>query len=323
MTFSRCPNPSNVSSCSAPSLPGARVTTRVRNTTLGDRTVRADLELMHEGVVAVRVTGWVSRRFESDPHLWQMLRYPESSLLATITPQGFAIVDERWRDGASRELLARRYLSATERAQYETWNPRAQRLRLLGRVAAKDALRAALWAEGSAALYPAEVQLANDERGAPQVVAGPGVGMPLSIAHTEWLGVALVGARGGPPVGIDAELVAPRGEAAIAAVLSAAEREILDATFGGLRADEGFTRAWAAKEAVAKAAGTGLAGRPKDFVITDIDGDHIEVSGQWVISMMVSEPAQTKWDAGLAVSQVETVSDPARKEYAIAWTDRS
>jgi phosphopantetheinyl transferase len=302
---------------------GARVTTRVRDATLGDRTVRANLELLHGGAVAVRVTGWVSRRFESDPHLWEMLRFPEQRLLATITPQGFAVVDERWRDGASRELMARRYLSGGERAQYETWNPRAQRLRLLGRVAAKDALRAALWAEGHDELYPAEVPLANDEHGAPHVVAGPATGLPVSIAHTEWLGVALVGTRGGPAVGIDAELVAPRGEAAIAAVLAPAERELIDARFGPARADEGFTRAWAAKEAVAKAAGTGLGGRPKDFVITDIDGDRIEVSGRWVVSTVVRAPAQSAWDASFAPNPDGVVTDAERKEYVIAWTDRT
>jgi phosphopantetheinyl transferase len=133
----------------------------------------------------------------------------------------------------------------------------------------------------------------------------------------------MVGPRNGPPVGIDAELVAPRGETAVAAVLSPAEREILEAAFGTARADETFTRAWGAKEAVAKAAGTGLAGRPKDFVITDADGDRILVSGRWVMSTVVPHPVQTNWDPSVAPNEVATVPDPKQKEYVIAWTDRT
>jgi phosphopantetheinyl transferase len=41
-------------------------------------------------------------------------------------------------------------------------------------------------------------------------------------------------------------------------------------------------RAWTAKEAVAKAAGTGLQGRPKDFVVREVDGDWTLVDDRWV-----------------------------------------
>jgi phosphopantetheinyl transferase (holo-ACP synthase) len=46
--------------------------------------------------------------------------------------------------------------------------------------------------------------------------------------------------------------------------------------------DEWLTRAWAAKEAVGKAEGSGLAGRPKDFAITACGPDGIVVRGRTV-----------------------------------------
>jgi acyl transferase domain-containing protein len=302
---------------------GARIATRVRTLECDERNVRADIELVHDGVVAVRATGWAGRRFDSDPQSWQMALEPGHRLLATMTPHGFAVVDDRCRDGASREFLAHRYLGAAERAEYETWNPRSQRLRLLGRIAAKDAVRAALWADGYGELFPAEIPLANDARGAPYVAAGPGAGLPVSISHAEWLGVALVGVPDGPAVGIDVELIAPRGETATAAVLTPAERELLDAAYESTQSDETLTRAWAAKEAVAKAAGTGFEGRPKDFVISNIEGQRLEVSGRWVTTRVVSAPAQLAWDPSLVLNTIPDVSETERKRYVIAWTDRA
>ena len=41
----------------------------------------------------------------------------------------------------------------------------------------------------------------------------------------------------------------------------------------GLPTEAWLARAWTVKEAAAKAAGTGLQGRPRDFVIREIDGD--------------------------------------------------
>jgi acyl transferase domain-containing protein/phosphopantetheinyl transferase len=302
---------------------GARIATRVRVLECDERNVRADIELVHEGLVAVRAIGWAGRRFDSDPQSWQVALEPESRILSTMTPHGFAVVDERWRDGASREFLAYRYLGAEERAEYEASNPRKQRLRLLGRVAVKDAVRAALWADGHGELFPAEIPVANDARGKPYVASGPGAGLPVSISHAEWVGVALVGEPGGPPVGIDVELIAPRGETATTTVLSPAERELLDAAYGPTRPEEALTRAWAAKEAVAKAAGTGFEGRPKDFVISHVDAQRLLVSGRWVTTEVVSAPAQLTWDPRLVLNTIPAVKEAEQKRYVIAWTDRA
>ncbi|MBO0730728.1 MAG: polyketide synthase dehydratase domain-containing protein, partial [Acidimicrobiaceae bacterium] len=293
-----------------PLSPGTRVPTRVRVREMDERTVRADLELLCAERVAVRITGWVDRRFDSDPQLWEMLRGPERHLLSTILSGVAAVVDERWPNAASRELIARRYLTAPERAEYDSLNPRAQRARLLGRVAAKDAVRAALWAEGHGQLFPHEIGIGNDDRGAPLVTSGPAQGWPLSIAHRDSVGVALVGARGGTPVGIDVELIEPRGDEAVAAILLPAEQTLLLAAFPDTPAHDWVTRAWAAKEAAAKATGQGLQGRPKDFSINAVDGMRIQVGGRWVSTVAVDAPIQ---DTGQKGSE--------SRRYVIAWTD--
>ena len=173
--------------------PGEMVATTVRIVEVEPRTVRADLELTWNGSLCVRITGWVDRRFDSDPPLWLMLREPEHHLLATPTPKGYVAVEERWSDSASRELMARRYLDSSERAVYEALNPREQRLWLLGRIAAKDAVRHALWSEGHGPLFPIEVPLIDDGEYAVMVGSGPAGGRRVSVAQAPWIGIAAVG----------------------------------------------------------------------------------------------------------------------------------
>jgi hypothetical protein len=162
--------------------PGAMVETKVRITELTDRTMSADLELLHAGAVCARITRWVDRRFDSDAPLWTSLRHPERLLVASPVGEDFVAVEERWSDSASRELMARRFLGARERATYESLNPRDQRTWLLGRIAAKDAVRHRLWARGHGPLFPIEVPLVDEGDRAVRVTDGPAAGMQVAIA---------------------------------------------------------------------------------------------------------------------------------------------
>jgi acyl transferase domain-containing protein len=173
---------------------GESVLTTVRVVDITPRTVRADIELIWNGAVIVRVTGWVDRRFDSDPTLWLMHREPEHRLLASVTDDGYLAVEERWQDSASRELMARRYLDASERTAYEALNPHDQRLWLLGRIAAKDAVRNALWTDGHGPMFPVEVPLVDDAADAVIVRDGPARGMRIAIARRPWIAVASVDA---------------------------------------------------------------------------------------------------------------------------------
>jgi phosphopantetheinyl transferase (holo-ACP synthase) len=110
--------------------------------------------------------------------------------------------------------------------------------------------------------------------------------LAVSLAHSAEIGVAFVrpvpspGADGADrSVGIDVEQVTDRPESTWALALSPAERAELSRARerDGQPADVWFTRAWAAKEAVAKTEGTGLQDNPRSFVIIGVDVDEMQV----------------------------------------------
>src|SRR5438094_9899101 len=100
------------------------------------------------------VEGWENRRIETDDRLFSVIRAPEHRLLSEVMAEGFVLFDDRYRAGATRERLARRFLGEAERAEYERQTPRRQRSWLAGRIAAKDAVRDLLWRLGHGPLFP-------------------------------------------------------------------------------------------------------------------------------------------------------------------------
>ncbi len=286
-------------------------TVRIRSTT--PRVVYADLELAHRGRVYARLTGFENRRFATDEITWPVLCYPELHTIAESEPDGWVRLVERWTDAASRDMIARRYLGAAERAEERTRSPRGRRHWLMGRIAAKDAVRRLLWEHGAGPLYPAEIMVVSDERGRPTVIAPGSLPVHVSIAHSGDLAVAFADTQ---PVGIDVEQIAPRAGVETLA-LTNAESALLDRLVheGGDAPErarvELFTRFWAAKEAVAKAEGTGLEGRPTAFVITAADAQ---------ASRMTCTAMSREY-----VVETRVVAGPARAEggpthYAVAWT---
>ncbi len=242
------------------------VSASVRVTHVDAVSVRADMELSHGRRVWARVHGWQDRRFESDDVIWPVLIWPESETLARPMDGGWVLVEEGWGSSAARELMMRRYLSQEEQARYATFNPRVQRLFLLGRIAAKDAARRWLWEQGAGPVWPVEITVENDATGRPLLRAPCEPTLHVSISHTQWLGVALV--DDGAPVGIDVERVEERSEAFASTAFEPNELSLLlEGAEPGTRSRV-LTAAWTAKEAVAKMRGTGLGGRPKDFRIT-------------------------------------------------------
>jgi phosphopantetheinyl transferase len=285
---------------------GTLVRSRIRILEMTERQVRADHELLLDGNLLVRITNWVDRRFDSDPVIHEAVRWPERSTLSTRLAPSVTLVEEGWPDSATRELMMRRYLNRTERAAYEALNPRAQRQHLLGRVAAKDAVRHRLWDRGGRPMFPAELTVTNHESGRP-VVAVPGTGglsISISIAHTDGAGAAIVAANS--RVGIDIEAVSPRGRRFDELVLTEEESALL-ADLLAVDRDLWLTRVWAAKEAAAKASGGGLGGRPKDFPVQEVRGERVLIADQWVTTM-----TRRGSRAG---------PDGAPTNYVIAWTE--
>jgi acyl transferase domain-containing protein/phosphopantetheinyl transferase (holo-ACP synthase) len=240
---------------------GRRVACRVRMRHVREREACADLELIDDGRVWAKIDAWEDRRFDSDDAVWAVLMYPERNALAERCDGGYVRVTEHWRAAASRELMMRRYLGEPERRTHDELGPRGRRGWLLGRIAIKDAVRMQRWQAGDGAIFPVEIEVRNEPSGRPVVTGGPHV----SVAHKGDLAVAIVGDR---EVGIDVERVEPRTDAFAQISYTAGELALGDGS------DEWHTRLWAAKEAAAKARGTGITD-PKRFEVTRREGERL------------------------------------------------
>ncbi|MGW3144395.1 beta-ketoacyl synthase N-terminal-like domain-containing protein [Streptomyces sp. NPDC001177] len=297
-------------------VPGTEVECLVRITSLTDTLVEADVELTVAGRVWAELTGWQDRRFDNDPQTRPVERFPERNTLSEPRPGGWSLLHERWPDLASRELIMRNSLGGAERSEYAAQAPRGRRQWLLGRIAAKDAVRRWLWEHGEGPVFPAELRVRNDDLGRPYVTGVHGRALPaldVSLAHRAEAAVAIVRPlTPGPGPGIDIEEVTERDPAALSAALGADELRLLRA-----RCADGedleplwFTRFWAAKEAVAKAEGTGFGGRPRDFAVFDAapDGGSLLVSGR--LERVYSVHCRS-------VRNPSTLPD---RYYVVAWT---
>ncbi|MGW7257970.1 beta-ketoacyl synthase N-terminal-like domain-containing protein [Streptomyces sp. NPDC054834] len=294
--------------------PGTKVECLVRITSLTDTVLEADVELTVAGRLWALLTGWQDRRFDNDPQTRPVERFPERNTLSEPRPGGWSLLHERWPDLASRELIMRNSLAGPERAEYGEHAPRGRRQWLLGRIAVKDAVRRWLWEHGEGPVFPAEIRVRNDDLGRPYVTGVHGRTLPaldVSLAHRAEAGVAIVRPhKPGPGPGIDIEEVTERDPAALAAALGTDELGLLRDLSAAGDASLWFTRFWAAKEAVAKAEGTGFGGRPRDFAVFHAvpAGDRLLVSGR----------LERVYTVRLApVSNPPAL--PAR-DYVVAWT---
>ncbi|MGH4027760.1 beta-ketoacyl synthase N-terminal-like domain-containing protein [Actinomycetota bacterium Odt1-20B] len=292
--------------------PGAELDCRIRITALTETVLEADVQLVRDGTVWAELTGWQDRRFDSPARVDPVKRRPQENTLSDEQPGGWQLAFEYWPDPASRDLMMRNQLAGAERAQYAAHPPRGKRQWFLGRIAAKDAVRRHLWAHhGAGPLYPAEVRIGNEESGRPYPEGVNGLRLPplsLSLAHCAEAAVALV--RGAGPVGIDIEEIAERPDATYDAVLAPAEQSLFDvlAEADGDRTRV-LTRFWAAKEAAAKAEGTGMGGRPRDFTVTAAPDGGLRV--------------RTPTGRTHHVRLTETANPPGLppRAYVVAWTE--
>ncbi|MFD3922820.1 beta-ketoacyl synthase N-terminal-like domain-containing protein [Streptomyces sp. NPDC058595] len=290
--------------------PGERLTCLIRITEVTDLTLTADMQLIGAGgTVWAEFTGWQDRRFDTDANIRAVDRFPGDNTLSTERPGGWTIVHERWPDLATRELIMRNMLGSAERARYDELPPVHRRQWLLGRIAAKDAVRGLLWREGAREIYPAEIAVRNDRTGRPlaEGVHGRELGeLTVSIAHRRETGVA-VAARGA--CGIDVEEIADHPRATVETSCDTSELALLDGLVARTPGSAAlwFTRFWTAKEAVAKARGTGLRGRPADFRVVAADVRRVRVlAGGRLYEVRVEQTANPP---GL----------PDR-QYVVAWT---
>lgn len=298
---------------------GSEVRCMVRIRSVTDAMLEADVQLVHEGRVWAQVEGWQDRRFDGDLSVG---RSPESTTLSAFEPPGWAVLFDRWPDLASRDLIVRSQLNAPERADHERCPPRTRRRWLLGRIALKDAVRRSLWELGSGPIFPAEVRVTNDNSGAPRATGHNGTSLPqlaVSLAHCRDVAVAIARPHAtpdAPRVGIDVEEIVERDDATRGVALSSQEAALLVARCAqtGEQNATWFTRFWCAKEAVAKAEGTGLGGRPKRFEVVAASSCELAV-----------QVRRREGDRGCVRYHVhcEQLSNPAdlrQRQYVVAWT---
>jgi acyl transferase domain-containing protein/phosphopantetheinyl transferase len=246
-----------------------------------------------DGTPLFRATGWRDRFFRV-PHAFYEARYrpreawygapladpfgstPADTLLWSVPafPPGF-LEDA---GGIWMRVLAATVLSASERETFRTLTgpgPGAGKRRrdwLMGRLALKEAARAFLIVRDGVACLPADLVIATTPEGKPHLdpaalaLLGLADLPELSLSHAGGAALA-VAAPPGQAVGIDMEHLGRIAPDLLAeGAFSPAEQGLL-----GNDADR-LLAGWCAKEAVAKALGQGLNGRPRAFTLAAFDG---------------------------------------------------
>jgi phosphopantetheinyl transferase len=262
-----------------PILPhGDRLTCRARIALVGDRQVRSDLDVVDaRGRLWARFEGWEDHRFDVPGDVYRALLQPATACLATLWPAvgdgsrgltsyriGLDRFPPGWlhaHGGMWSRVLAALVLGRRERVLWHAMQaPERRRLEwLLGRIAAKDAVRDFVSRRFNLSLRPAEIEILPDASGRP-IVAGAWTeqvgSVPLvSISHVDGAAVAvLTDSNGTSGVGIDLERRGRMKPGMEDVMFNAGERALLDG-FDGEDRDMWALRLWCAKEASAKATG--------------------------------------------------------------------
>ena len=271
--------------------PGAALECAARIEVLGEQFVRSDIDVRGpDGRAWMRLSGWEDKRFDVPPRFLPLVAGHARGTMSSEWAEaltGLADGPPRQCRELSAEIpadggpwldaWAHRVLAPAERVQLRALRaPPARRLEWLGaRTAAKEAVQQLVRGEHGLELAPADIEISADPLGRPVVSGPPVVPAPVvSLAHSAGHAVALA-ALGGR-VGIDVEQLRPRPPGFVEAAFSAAERAVLDQVEGGAR-EEWTLRCWCAKEAVAKALGSGLVRTPQEVAVAAIDQDSGQV----------------------------------------------
>jgi acyl transferase domain-containing protein/phosphopantetheinyl transferase len=262
---------------------GVPVRCDVRASLVGDDRTICDIDLVDaRGRAVYRIEGWEDRRFELPPMLLRLRVRPRDTELGAPWESAIAnLVDRRdvecsrvdgiaddvlqANHGIWGEMLAHLILGRRERAQWRAISqiPKRRHEWLLGRLAAKDALRRLLQRRNGIALAPADIEIVPDAHGCPQAAGAwrerLGVTPVVSIAHSGGVAAALAAIDSRVLVGIDIERVTADRDG-FEAIAFAPHEQHLVSTLDAEARREWHVRMWCAKEAAGKAIGRGLAG---------------------------------------------------------------
>ncbi len=234
-----------------------------------------------QGGVWARLAGWADFIMPTSDRYMNAIDLPhryvwseELSLPGAPPGNVCTLLTQEDFKGVNLEWTARVFLHTQELAEYQAIDKTARRRQFLAsRAAAKDAIR--LWWSrryGESALpHPSLFIIAHDAAGRPYVKTEEESALPeLSIAHTEAGAVAIAA---DVPVGIDIEPATANTPDILSSFATEAEMVLIEEMVNASPDSAGPTRLWCAKEAAAKALGTGLQGRPKDFEVLAVEED--------------------------------------------------
>jgi len=168
------------------------------------------------------------------------------------------------------QTIAHTVLTGREREAWRAIPPGSPRRArwLMGRVAAKEAIRGWVGERYGQSVSPVEIEIDADERGKPiaRVIGGGTPPLEISISHADTKAVAVVAEEFSVGVDIEEERDgAPR----TVPELAFADGELADAARAGLSP----IALWCAKEAAAKALGVGLLGEPRRWRVQTLAHD--------------------------------------------------
>jgi acyl transferase domain-containing protein/phosphopantetheinyl transferase len=255
---------------------------------VGDDIVRSDIDVVaRDGGVWLSLRGWEDRRFDLPRSLAGLMSGALPSSFSSPAPASVARATLAHRaecrrlvvpSGAGRavwsRVWSRRVFGADERHRIDVAQvPESRKAeRLAARTAAKEAVRQLMHRCGALELELNEIDIDEDDKGRP-VVRGswcrkPAEAPHVSLAHAGGTAIAMVSLDG--PVGIDIEPKEPVPQTVIDTAFEPADIEIIRSAAGD-DVSSWFVRCWCAKEAVAKAAGTGFIRSPREVRIEAVD----------------------------------------------------
>ncbi len=311
---------------------GAAVECITRIHTVDERHVIGDIQYASGGRVWAQIKDCATRRFDSHPRSRAAETAPGRNVFAVRQPEGWVVSFDYWPDPASQNSIVSLVLGAAGYAEYEAQPVVRRKGWLLSRLAVKDVIRYHLWdADPDREIFPIEVSVSDGADGRPQVRGWAGLTIPgyqISSAMARNLGVAIArpaGQANGPaPWGRASGW--PRSAATRSSgrwpALAGPELAVLDqAMLNQALVDEPLPGAaergtdrgvWlarfaAAREAVAKALGTGAGEEAGPLAVTAATSTAITVSSSGRRYMVSHREVRTPPEL------------PARR-YVVAWT---
>jgi phosphopantetheinyl transferase len=243
------------------------------------RRMKASIDLDDgDGNLWIRIVGWTDTSIDYTPESFRFRQLPAETFLSRelILPDptpDTACAMAVFPKSRSLQKLAILLLHLEEEAEYEAIVDRSRRRDfLISRFAVKDAVRLWWMRRGAGPIHPATIRIDHDPRGRPFVSQDGEPVLPwISLSHSDGAAVAIASDQ---EIGIDLEPLFNRN-AQLNGYASDTEKALL-AEIASQAPDEAWDlKLWCAKEAAAKACGTGLQGRPRDFALVGGDPDGV------------------------------------------------